>query len=63
MCLFQASSEGLSPIEKSENDDTFEPFTYKVTFCHVCTGRFFSFFMTEAAKKSIKNENFSSVFP
>ena len=33
MCLFQASAEGLSPVEKSENDESHEPFTYKVTSC------------------------------
>ena len=35
MCLFQASGEGLDPSEKSENDESFEPFTYKVTFTTV----------------------------
>ena len=37
MCLFQASGEGLSPSEKSEIeiDESFEPFTYKVTFATV----------------------------
>ena len=33
--FFQASSEGLIPIEKSENDDTFQPFTYKVTYMYM----------------------------